>query len=243
MSELTSAMVQGRLETVASGTYSPEIPGLPGLTFVKLGLKERGASSRAYSSKLKELMAAGGYFSEALLPSVIEKTCRENGLDIGVLKKQREIMMRFYDSIPADLAGPIDRLTDEEVVLLSQEEREERAKAIDERGRQFGEFVENFYTDEDRAIFEQARQIEQLEQHLKANTAEHFARKHQTETEILLCARRSDDIEKPYFSCIEDIQELEDRNREGLIQLYGKWTQFKSGLNPDFFRPNNSQLQ
>jgi len=67
MSELTNEMVGRRYEIVASGTYTPEIPGLPGLTFVKLGLKERGASSRAYSSKLKELMAAGGYFSEALL--------------------------------------------------------------------------------------------------------------------------------------------------------------------------------
>lgn len=239
MAVLTNEMVGRRYETVASGTYSPEIPGLPGIVFVRMGLKERGISSRAYSSRLKELMAAGGYFSEALLPSVLEKTCRENGLDIGVLKKQREIMKRFYDSIPADLAGPIDKLTEEEVALLSQEERDERNKAIEDRGRQIVEFMQNFYTEEDQRVQEQARQIEQLEQHLKANTAEHHARKHQMETEILICVRRSDDAEKPYFTIIEDIADLEDRDREALVQLYMKWKQFKEGLLPDFFRPYN----
>ena len=243
MSELTNETVGRRYEIVASGTYTPEIPGLPGLTFVKLGLKERGASSRAYSSKLKELMAAGGYFSEALLPSVLERTCRDNGIEMVVLRKQRDIIKRLYDNIPPDIAALIDKLTDEEVALLSPEELEDRGKAIEDRGRRFGEFAESFYTDEDRAVFEQARQIEQLEQHLRANTAEHHSRKHQMETEILLCARRSDDTEKPYFSCIEDIQDLEDRNRNALVQLYMKWKQFKEGLLPDFFRPDNSNLQ
>lgn len=243
MAELTNDMIQRRLETVASGTYSPEIPGLPGITFVKMGLKERGQSSRAYSAKLKDLMAAGGYFSEALLPSVLEKTCKENGIDISVLSKQRQIQKRFYDSIPKELMEPYDKLTDEEVALLPPEVREERQKAIEERGRQIMEFMQSFYTEEDQKILEQCKQIEALEQHLKANTAEHHARKHQMETEILLCARRSDDISIPYFGSIEEIQELEDRNRQGLVQLYLKWKQFKEGMLPDFFRPNNSALQ
>ncbi len=239
MAGLTQEMIQRRLETVVSGTYAPEIPGLPGLVFVKMGLKERGISSRAYASKLKELMADGGYFNEALLPSVLERTCRDNGLDVKVLKKQRDILRRFYDSIPKDLAEPIDPLTPEEVALLSPEELIEREKAAGERGRKIMDWQQNFFTEDDHKLMEQARQIEQLEQHLKANTAEHHARKHRDETEILVSARRVDVIDKPYFASLEDIQELEDRNRDALIQLYSKWAQFKAGLSPQFFRPSN----
>ncbi|MFA5316997.1 MAG: hypothetical protein WC369_06225 [Dehalococcoidales bacterium] len=238
MAEVTAEMVQRRLETVASGTYAPEIPGLPGIVFVKMGLKEKGISSRAYSSKLKELMAVGGYFNEALLPSILQKACRENGLDIGVMKKQRAILKRFYDSIPKDLSGPYDQLTPEEVVLLSPEEQEERQKGIGERGRRIMEWQESFFTEEDHLVMDQARQIEQLEQHLKANTAEHHARKFRDETEILACARREDGV-KPYFGSIEEIGDLEDRNRDALIQLYSKWAQFKAGLTQQFFRPDN----
>jgi len=238
MAKLTQEMIQRRLETVVSGTYQPDLPGLPGLVFVKMGLKERGISARAYSSKLKELMAAGGYFSEALLPSVLERVCRENGLDLSVLKKQREILKRFYDSIPPEMADPIDQLTPEEVTLLSPEERAEREKDAEGRGQKIMEWQVNFFTEEDYKTMEMSRQIEQLEQHLKANTAEHYARKHRDETEILMCARRADDIEEPCFGSIDEIQELEDFNREGLVQLYLKWKQFKEGLSPQFFRPD-----
>lgn len=240
MAELTQDMIQRRFETVASGTYEPEIPGLPGVAFVKLGLKERGVASRAYSSKLRELMALGGYFNEALLPTVLEKACRDNGLDISVLQKQREILKRFYDSIPRELAGPFDELTDEEVALLPPEEKETREKALEERGQRIAEFIQNFYTAEDQKIFAQCKQIEALEQHLKTNTVEHNARKHQMETEILVCAKRADDITQSYFSSIEEIQELEDTNPEGLVQLYMKWQQFKNGLHPQFFRPDSA---
>lgn len=239
MAELTNQMVQRRYDQIASGTFQPDIPGLDGLVFMKMGLKERGYSSRAYSSKLKELMTAGGYFNEALLPSVLERTCRENGIDVKAVEKQRAIMKRFYDSIPPELTGPYDQLTEEEVGLLSPEERSERNTAIQERGKQIIDLMQNFYTAEDYAVMEQVRQIEALEQHLKVNTAEHHARKHQMETEILVCARLADDIEKPYFSCIEEIQELEDRNRQALVQLYMKWKQFKEGLLPQFFRPDS----
>ncbi|MTI83435.1 MAG: hypothetical protein FH756_05890 [Firmicutes bacterium] len=239
MADLTTEMIQKRYETVASGTYTPEIEGLTGLVFVKMGLSERGQSSRAYSSKLKELYAAGGYFSEALLPAVLEKTCRENGLDVNVLQRQRDILKRLYDSIPDEISKPYDQLTPEEVATLSPEEQAEREKGMEEHAQKIMDWVNNFYTDEERKVMEQAKQIEALEQHLKANTAEHNARKHQMETEILLCARKEDDIETPYFESIEDIQSLEDRNRKALVQLYTKWKQFKEGLLPDFFRPDS----
>ncbi|HBX22673.1 MAG TPA: hypothetical protein DEF34_03395 [Desulfotomaculum sp.] len=239
MAGLTTEMIQKRYETVASGTYAPEIPGLPGLVFVKMGLAERGHSSRAYSAKLKELYAAGGYFSEALLPAVLEKTCRENGLDVKVMQKHREIMKRLFESIPAELAKPYDQLTPEEVAQLAPEEQAARAKEIEQHGRRMMEWANAFYTDDDRQVMEQAKQIESLEQHLKANTAEHHARKHQMEMEILLCVRKADDIEKPYFGSVEDVQELEDRNRQGLVRLYMTWKQFKEGLLPDFFRADS----
>jgi len=238
MAELTQEMVQRRLDGVASGTFQPEIPGLPGLVFVKLGLSERGKSSRAYSAKLKELFACGEYFSEAMLPTVLGKVCKDNGLDIGVIKKQRELLKRFYESIPADLAGPVDQLTEEEAAQLSPEEKTQRQAVIEERGKKIMEFMQNFYTEEDYRVMDQAKQIENLEQHLKSNTAEHHARKHQMETEILLCARQ-EDIKKPYFESIEQIQELEDTNRQGLVQLYMKWKQFKEGMLPQFFRSDN----
>lgn len=231
--ELTADMVQRRYETVASGTYAPEIPGLPRLVFTKMGLKERGASSRAYSSKLKELMAEGGYFSEALLPTVLERTCRENGIDPGVIRKQRDIVKRLYETMPTELQGPYDQLTDEEVAQLAPEAKDEREKAIQGRGKQIMEFIQGFYTEEDHKVMEVARQIEALEQHLRSNTAEHRAREYQMQTEILHCARREDDI--AYFESIEEIAGIEDRNRESLVQLYVKWKQFKGGLHPDFF--------
>lgn len=241
LAELTNEMVQRRLETVSSGTYMPEIPGLIGIIFVKMNLQERGQSARSYSFKLKELMSAGGYFSEALLPSVLQKACRENGIDINVLKKERDIQKRFYDSIPKEYTEPYDELTEEEVAELPPEERDRRDQELEERGKQIMEFMQNFYTEEDQKILEQCRQIEALEQHLKNNTAEHLSRKYQIENEILLCARQSDDINQPYFSSIEEIQELEFTNRQGLIQLYLKWKQFKEGMLPEFFRPDNTK--
>lgn len=242
MADLTEPMVNRRYETVASGTYTPEIVGLPGLTFVKMGLREKGASSRAYSAKLKELMNQGGYFNEALLPTILERTCRENGIDTSVIQKQRDILQRFWDSVPRDLQDPVDELTPEEVAELSPEELDARNQLIEARAQRFKDIMENFYKPEDYRILEQAKQIENLELQLRNNTAEHHARKHQMETEILLCARKSEDTEKPYFSSIEDIQELEDTNRDGLVQLYMKWKQFKEGLLPQFFRPDSTEM-
>lgn len=239
--ELTADMVQRRYETVASGTYAPEIPGLPGLVFMKMGSKERGASSRAYASKLKELMAQGGYFNEALLPSVLEKACIDNGVDLGVIRKQREILKRLFDSIPEEFKKGIDELTDEEVTLLSPEEKEEREKAKAEHGKRAVEWQQNFFTEDDQKIMAQAKQIEALEQHLRTNTAEYYARMHQAIQEILICSKKEDG-ETPYFSLEEEIEEFCALNFQIGATLFAKWNQFKTGLNPEFFRPNSSTL-
>ncbi len=239
MSELTKDMVERRLDQVASGFFKPEISGLTGLVFIKMGLKERGKSSRAYSSKLKELLNEGGYFSEALLPTALKKICDDNGLDVGVLKKSRDLMKHFYKEIPDHLTGSYDELTDEEVALLPQEEKTERQKEIQARGREIIEYLQNYFTEDEQKVIDQAKQVQALEEHLKVNTAEHFARKHQMEIEILLCARSEDDIQIPYFKSQEEIQGLGDINKNGLVQLYLKWKQFKEGMYPQFFRPNN----
>ncbi|MFZ3171969.1 MAG: hypothetical protein WA118_08320 [Carboxydocellales bacterium] len=240
MSKLTDDMIQRRLETVSSGSYTPAIPGLDGLVFVKMGLAERGVSARAYSSRLKELYALGGYFSQALIPFTLAKICKDNGLDMKVLDKNREILKRFYDSIPAELAAPLDGLTDEEVQELSPEGIELRDKALEERGVKMFEYMQTFYTDEDRQVMDLAKQIEQLETHIKNNTAEHLAWMHQMDTEILISSKKAEDTGSPYFSSIDEIKELEYTNREGLVHLYLKWKQFKEGLLPEFFRPDNS---
>ena len=239
MAELSKEMVQRRLETVASGSYQPEIPGLDGIVFVKTGLKEKGISSRAYSAKLKELYAAGGYFSEAMLRTVLERVCADNGIDIKVLKKRVEIERTFYDKIPPELTCPYDQLTDEEVAQLSPEERGERDKAIEERGLKIVEFMSSAYSEEELKVFEQVRQIEDLERQLRANTAERHAREHQMQTELLICARKVENLEEPYFKSQEEIAALEDVDSRMLAQLYLKWKQFREGMLPDFFRPDH----
>ena len=240
MAELTKDMVQRRLDSTASATFQPEIPGLPGILFVRMGLKEKGKSSRAYSGKLKELYAEGGYFSEPMIKTIIERAAKENGIDPKVIKKRVEIERKFYESIPPELAGPYDQLTEEEVGLLSPEERTERDKAIEERGLQIMEFMKGAYNEEQLQIFEQAKQLEDLERELRSNTAERHAREHQLQSELLMCARKVDDQEQPYFSDIEEISALEHENRQGLVQLYTKWQQFKEGYLPQFFRPDHT---
>lgn len=239
METLQNELIQRRQDTVSSGSFNPIIPGLTGLVFVKMGLKEKGRSSRAYSSKLKELYAEGGYFSEALIPHTLEKICKEQGLDFKVLDKQREILRRFYEAIPDDLRDPVAPLTEEEQAEMSPEEQEAFQKKLEERGKRIHDFMDNFYTDEDRETMAQAKQIEMLEGHIRANTAEHLAQKFQMEIEILLCARKAENLDQPYFSTIDEILELEDTNRPGLIQLYQKWKQFKEGMLPEFFRPDS----
>lgn len=238
MSKLTSEMVERRLHQVASSTFVPEIPGLPGLEFHKLTLADRGRASRAYAAKLKELNAAGGYYNEALIPTVLERVCRENGLDMAAtLRQAKASQQRFYDSMPKEFTLPFDQLTEEEVALLSPEEREEREQAIVERGRRILEWQQQFYTADDRRVVKESQQIEALEAHLLANTVEHQARIYQMCEEILCCACTED--AKPYFDSVDEILGLADQSEQLLATLWLKWRQWKAGAAPQFFRPDH----
>lgn len=230
--ELNQQQIERRAETVISGTYKPEIPGLD-IVFHRMTLADKGISSRAYSSKLKELYDLGGYFSEFAVPTVLRKVCKENGLDVGTIAKKRELMERLYRSIPEEFSGPYDQLTDEEIAELSPEAREARSAGMDERGRRAAEWMLGFYTDDDHAMLAEAEQVERIEAHIRANTAEHFARKHQMETEIVQGARRTDGTAA--FASIDDVQNLPSAV---LTQLYLKWKQFREGLNENFTSPS-----
>lgn len=232
MMELTQEQIERRAETVISGTYKPEIPGLD-IVFHRMGLAEKGISSRAYSSKLKELYDVGGYFSEFAVPTVLRKVCKENGLDAGAIAKKRALMERMYKSIPEEFAGPYDQLTDEEVAELSPEAHAARASGMADRGRRMTEWMFGFYSDDDHALLAEAEQVERIEAHIRANTAEHFARKHQMETEIVQCARREDGAAA--FASIDAVQNLPSAV---LTQLYLKWKQFREGLTENFFSPS-----
>ncbi len=232
---------QRRLDEVASGTFAPAIPGLPGIKFIKLINKAKGIASRAYSKRLMELYKEGGVFSKALIPTYLERQATEAGIDPKAHGKMREAIRLHLEKAPAELKKPYDELTDEEVALLSPESQDERRKAVEEHGRKCTEYMAELYKNEEykRLLF-QAEQLEQLETHLLNNSAEHLANMHRVNTELLLCCVREDD-EKPYFASIEEVEELEERlGTEIMKQLYIKWHQFKHGLDPQFFRPDSS---
>lgn len=233
MADLTKEMVNARREEIESGTFHPHIPGLDNLVFVKMTPKVKGISSRAYSKRLMELFAEGGYYSESLLPQILKKICAQHGIDVNVLKQSVSLQKKIYDNAPEDLIGPYDSLTDEEVAKLSPEDRAKRRKAIEDRGRRYVEFLSRLFTEEEKEMLEQIKQIEELQQKLKTNTAEHWARKYQMEVEIYHCTRCADDSDKHYFESPEAVTEIEDQ--KALILLYGKWRLFREGRDPDFF--------
>jgi hypothetical protein len=233
MAELTQEMIERRFQKASANPLTVNIAGLPGLCFVPMTGKERGKSSRAYSSRLMELHKEGGYYSEALLPTVLKKVCEQNGLDIKILNRKLTLQRKLFESVPEELAGPYDQLTLEEVAEMPAEEQQKREQAIQERGQRIAEFMQKLYTDEEREDLAQIEQIEQLEQHLRSNTAEHHARAYQMLTEILLCVRQEDDPGKPYFDNIEEIEAI--RPQETLVNLFMAWRQFREGYPSDFF--------
>ena len=237
MAELTQDMIEARAAEVIGGMFEPYIPSLGGLLFVKMDLRAKGISSRAYSARLIELHKQGGYYPEALLPQVVKRLCAEQGIDYdAVLRKQRTLLKKIQDNVPADLAGPIDKLTDEEAARLSSEEREARDVAIRERGQKIAAYVESQYTPEDWEVRAQADMIEALERDLQAQTYEHHARKAQMEAEILHCCRKVDNPDGPYFADLDDMAgKLEAVGDEAAVLLMVKWRLFKQGRNPDFF--------
>ncbi|MHB1418482.1 MAG: hypothetical protein ACYCX4_02680 [Bacillota bacterium] len=233
MAELTNEMVERRFAKVSSNPVPVNIPALPGLCFVPMQGREKGISSRAYSSKLMELHKEGGYYSEALLPTVLRKICEQNGIDIKVLDRKMTLNRKLFESIPEDLSGPYDQLTQEEVAELPAEEQEKRQKAIEECGHGIAEFVANIYTDEEKESRAQIVQIETLEQELRQNTYEFHARRFQMQTEILLCTRQEEDPAKPYFVDMDELEMV--RPVEALVNLFMAWKQFREGMPSDFF--------
>ncbi|MCQ4363140.1 hypothetical protein KQR54_18750 [Mycobacterium gordonae] len=232
--ELTQAQVDRRADRVLSGTYSPELPGLH-VVFVRMSLADKGESSRAYSSRLKSLIDEGGFFSDYAIPSVLRKVCQDNGLDLGAVTAKRKITERLYNAIPPEYQTPYDNLTEDEIALLPDEARADRQRGVTERGQRITEWLTAFYTDEERTIIAEAEQIEQLESHLRANTIEHQARKHQMETEILRGVRCAEQPEQHYFSDIEEIQSLPPAL---LTQLYMRWRQWRDGNTENFTSPS-----
>jgi hypothetical protein len=238
--EVTPEMIQARVDSVVSGTYRPAIPGLPGLVFTKMGVIEKGKSARAYSKKLLELMKEGGFIHEAMLPSHLKKAMESAGIPLDITKKQRDIIQRFTDSIPENLAGPIDELTPEEVELLSPEQTEARKEAILARFELVKDWEQSFYTDADREVMATTALLENLETQLRSLTYEHNARAFQAVSEIQTCAKTEDD--KPYFATVEDILLMDIESPNLLVELFWQWTTYKKGLNPQFFRPNSPLL-
>lgn len=232
MAELTDGMIERRFQRATSNPVVVNIPGLSGLGFAPLTAKERGVSARAYSSKLIELHKQGGFYAEALVPKVLKDLCEQHGLDVKLLDKKLAIQRKLMAAIPGHLAGPYDQLTDEEVQELSPEERAERDEAIVERGREITEYMHGILTEEDREQLAQINQIEQLREELYRNTAEYHARRHQMVTEILLCARKAEQSDKPYFASEDDLEALPVGT---LADLFLAWKQFREGLPSDFF--------
>lgn len=256
--EPTREQIQKRLDAVASTTFMPDIPGLEGLVLVKLDPAMKNKANLAYSQRLKELYAMGGFFSEALLNSTLKNICQQNGFDYTAQRRRRELEKRFYDSVPPEFKDPALRISQEELAEKSPEEQEEIVKALQERGAKINEFMQNFYKPEDYELIAMADEIDNLEAHIKSNTAEHHARVYRTMVEMIAGCRyiklthkewaektpeeRSLLIKQaePYFPSVEAIDQLAEINNPALQELFMKWHQFKEGLLVDYFRPDNS---
>lgn len=244
--ELTQEMINDRLAAVASGSWAPVITDLPGIVFTKMDLRAKGKSSREYSAKLKELFQDGSYFSESLIPALIKTQCDQAGFSAReTIVAFQAIQKRYYDTVPKELMKPIDELTEEEHAKLSPEDQEARIEKIQARGQAIRDFNATFYTDDDFEVQAKMRQIENLENSLKVNSAEHIARAYRASTEIILCAKKFDTKGEqliPYFKSTEEIEELEIDNPETWTALMSSWNQFKNGLHPQFFRPDSAQV-
>lgn len=241
MAELTQSMVEARAERVLSGLGDPHMPQFPGLVFKKLDLADFGRVSRAYSVRLKELHEQGGLYSEALLPTVLQKLCAQAGLDVKVLAQANAIQRQAYEQLPDSLKDPFDQLTPEEVAQLSPEEQQKRQEAMMTRDQEIMNHFTNLYTPEQQVVLDQAAQVEALEMQLRLHTYEHHARAEKMYTELLLGCRLVDDAAQPYFVDRDDMNHrLAEAGVEAVQQLIERWTQWKAGANPGFFSPSSS---
>jgi hypothetical protein len=153
-------------------------------------------------------------------------------LNVKLLDRKLAIQRKLMVSVPAHLAGPFDQLTEEEVAELSPEEQVDRDEAIRERGKEIAEYMQGVLTDEEREQLAQINLMEQLREDLYYNTAEYHARRHQMVTEILLCARKAEQHDKPYFTSEDELEVLPVGT---LADLFLAWKQFREGLPSDFF--------
>lgn len=235
----TGAQVEARAAEIINGIGFPYIPVLPGLTFQRLGLAQRGESSRAYSRFLKEDMAQGGRFAEALLPTELRRRCTEVGIDYDDLTvAAEELQRRVFDTAPADLRDAAPRLTDEEFAAMSTEEQELYNSQLRERGLRIKEFLEGLFSPAEKAIRAQVDQVKLLETQLRYQTYEHHARVHQRLVEIQLGART--ETGEPYFASIDEIAELEQTDVATYLILCERWREFLEGRWPGFMPRSSS---
>lgn len=230
--ELTQEMIQRRYEKASASVTPVSIYGLSDLVFIPLGAKGRGISSRAYSQRVMQLYKEG-YPSKAVINKILKDTCEQQGLNYKLLDKKVALQKKLFDSIPPELSGPYDQLTQEEIAELSPFDREKRDKAVGERGKKIAEFIANVYTAEEKDELEQIKMIEQLEQQLLNNTAEHHAQRHQMVTEILHCARKQSDSEQAYFANEDEFENI--KPSRALVDLFMAWRQYREGMPSDFF--------
>lgn len=230
MAELNQHQVERRFDKAIANPVVVNIPALPGLFFRTLTLGERGQSSRAYSKALIDYQAQG-LPSEHFLSQLLRRAVEASGMSMAVLKRKGALLEKQFKALPEDLVGPFDQLTPAEVAELPLEAQQEREAAIAARGKKMVELLAGIYTDEERDAFQQIQQIEQLEQHLRQQTAEFAARRDQIVFELLTASVSTDG--KPYFDGIDALAAIEDGT--ALVNLMVAWKQFRDGQPSDFF--------
>lgn len=229
----TQEQIEERADVIINGIGHPHLPALPGITFRRLTLAERGEASRAYSRHLKEDMTAGGRFSEMLLPTELRRRCREVGLDYDeLMAAEEEFTRRIVDRAPAELRDPAGRLSDDEIAAMPAEAREQYLAELRERGQAILEFLGTLFAPEEQVARAQIAQVKALRDHLMLNTYEHHARVRRQMTEILAGAVGSDG--KSYFPSLDALYDLEDTDHATWLKLAAKWREFKEGRWPGF---------
>lgn len=241
----TQSQIERRADHIIGGLGYPYLPALPGIVFRRLTLGEKGEASRAFSRALKEEMASGARFSDALVMTELRRRCHEVGIDYDeLMAREEEFQRRIYDLAPADLAAE-QRLTDEEVAAMPDEDRESYLAQLKERGQRIMAFFANLFTPEEKIVRGQIEQVKLLKAQLQQETYEHHARIRERLVEILRGARRevegeSADKWPPYFSSLEELYDLGDTDRDTWLQLADKWKHYKAGLWPGFTRQSSS---
>lgn len=228
--ELTQHQVERRFQIASSNPVPVNIPGLEGLFFRPLTGGEKGISSRLYSKAVIGYQAEG-LPSEYHLPQLLKRAVENAGMSMAVLKRKATLYEKQMKALPEDLIGPYDQLTPEEVAELPVDAQAERIAAIEERGRRIVECLAGALYDEERDALQQITQIEQLEQHLRQQTAEFYARRDQTVQEVLMGAVSAEG--KAFFASLEALAAVEPQ--EALVNIIVAWRQFREGQPSDFF--------